>query len=192
MRQNAAMDDIVKQAIAKWPHVPSCYGWLALDARGRWLLRDDPVQAAGPFPQSRGTVLEHAGLIAFIERNYECAADGSWFFQNGPQRVFVELEITPLIWHIEPDFSLVSHCGIQAAAVRSCVLDEHGRLYLDAEPGFGLVYTQDMLRAADAVEQGLWTPQDVLCARLPGQFGYLMSPAQTHAVELKKQDSALK
>ncbi|MEO6353290.1 MAG: DUF2946 family protein, partial [Burkholderiaceae bacterium] len=23
------MDEIVKQAIAKWPDVPHCYGWLA-------------------------------------------------------------------------------------------------------------------------------------------------------------------
>ena len=26
------MDDIVKQALAKWPNVPDCYGWLALDS----------------------------------------------------------------------------------------------------------------------------------------------------------------
>ena len=30
------MDDIVKQAMAKWPNVPHCYGWLGLDARGNW------------------------------------------------------------------------------------------------------------------------------------------------------------
>ena len=41
------MDDIVKQALAKWPNVPDCYGWLGLDARGHWYLRDDAVQAAG-------------------------------------------------------------------------------------------------------------------------------------------------
>ena len=40
------MDDIVKQALAKWPNVPDCYGWLGLDARGHWYLRDDAVQAA--------------------------------------------------------------------------------------------------------------------------------------------------
>lgn len=28
------MDDIVKQAMVKWPNVPDCYGWLGLDARG--------------------------------------------------------------------------------------------------------------------------------------------------------------
>jgi hypothetical protein len=30
------MDDIVKQAMAKWPNVPACHGWLGLDARGHW------------------------------------------------------------------------------------------------------------------------------------------------------------
>ena len=41
------MDDIVRQAIAKWPNVPDCYGWLGLDARGNWYMRDDRVQAPG-------------------------------------------------------------------------------------------------------------------------------------------------
>ena len=43
------MDDIVKQAMAKWPNVPACYGWLALDARGQWWLRDAQAQACGAF-----------------------------------------------------------------------------------------------------------------------------------------------
>ena len=41
------MDDIVKQAMVKWPNVPHCYGWLGLDARGNWYMRDDKLQAAG-------------------------------------------------------------------------------------------------------------------------------------------------
>ena len=43
------MDDIVKAALAKWPHVPHCYGWLGLDARGQWHMRDERSQAAGSF-----------------------------------------------------------------------------------------------------------------------------------------------
>ena len=43
------MDDIVKQAMAKWPNVPHCYGWLGLDARGNWYMRDDGAQAYGAF-----------------------------------------------------------------------------------------------------------------------------------------------
>ena len=47
------MDDIVAAALVKWPNVPHCHGWLALDARGDWYLRDERTQAAGPFPMSK-------------------------------------------------------------------------------------------------------------------------------------------
>ena len=175
------MDDIVKQAIAKWPHVPDCYGWLGLDARGNWYMRDDPAQAAGPFagtgatPQSKGSRLLHEKLIDFIQRNYESDRQGRWFFQNGPQRVYVELEATPYVWRVQPDFSVLAHTG-QAARVQRCVLDERGYLYLDTDLGFGLVHTLDMGFAADAVEQGLWVPQPADAANLPAQFGYVPSP----------------
>jgi len=175
------MDDIVKQAIAKWPNVPDCYGWLGLDARGNWYMRDDPAQAAGPFtgigatPQSKGSLLLHEKLIDFIQRNFESDRQGRWYFQNGPQRVYVELEITPYVWRVQPDFSVVAHTG-QAARVQSCVLDELGRLYLDTDLGFGLVHTLDMGYAADAVEQGLWLPQPADATSLPARFGYVPSP----------------
>ena len=48
------MDEIVKAALKKWPDVPHCYGWLALDARGDWYMRDEPSRRAGPFPQRQG------------------------------------------------------------------------------------------------------------------------------------------
>ena len=93
------MDDIVKAALKKWPNVPACYGWLALDARGDWYMRDDRVQAAGPFPRIKGSRIEHDKLIEFIERNYDRDdASAAWFFQNGPQRVYVELEAAPWVW----------------------------------------------------------------------------------------------
>ena len=63
------MDDIVKQALAKWPNVPHCYGWLGLDARGNWYMRDDPTQAAGAFPVAKGSMLRHDKLIDFIQRD---------------------------------------------------------------------------------------------------------------------------
>lgn len=173
------MDDMVKQALAKWPDVPDCYGWLGLDARGNWFMRDERVQAQGPFAggtaQSKGSQLKHEKLIEFIQRNYEPDVDGRWFFQNGPQRVYVELEATPLIWRVNDDFSIHDHTG-RVARVQRCLLDELGRLYLQTDTGFGLVHTMDMGHAADAVEQGLWVPQDVLCADLPQRFAYVPSP----------------
>ncbi len=174
------MDDIVRQAMAKWPHVPHCYGWLGLDARGGWHMRDDRVQAQGPFPQSRGALLRHDKLIEFIHRNYERDGQGCWFFQNGPQRVYVELEDAPLVLRIGADGQVTAHTG-QPAQVTGCYLDEAGRLYLDTGIGFGLVHTLDMTLAAEAVESGRWQPQEVRAADLPARFGFVRSPASQHA-----------
>lgn len=173
------MDDIVKQALAKWPNVPNCYGWLGLDTRGNWFMRDDQTQALGPFvstnPISKGSLLRHNKLIDFIERNYESDPQGQWFFQNGPQRVYVELAATPFIWRVKDDFSVTDHLG-RPARVQRCLLDELGHLYLDTDSGFGLIHSMDMGDAASAIEEGLWAPQDVLSKDLPERFRYVMSP----------------
>ena len=171
------MDDIVRQAIAKWPNVPHCYGWLGLDARGRWYMRDDAVQTAGPFPVSRGSLLKHEKLVDFIERNYECDPQGRWFFQNGPQRVYVELETTPLVWRLGPGSNVTAHTG-RSAQLKASYVDQQGRLYLDTDIGFGLVHTLDVLQAADIIEQGEWLPSGVLNEDLPTRFGYVRSPAE--------------
>ncbi len=173
------MDDIVKQAMAKWPNVPDCYGWLGLDARGNWYMRDERSQALGAFSSGvygcKGSLLQHEKLIDFIGRNYGADPQGQWFFQNGPQRVYVELEAAPLVWRIQADYSVKDHIG-RSARVNSCWLDELGHLFLDADIGFGRVHTQDMILAADAVENGLWAPQEALRCDLPLQFGYVISP----------------
>ena len=170
------MDDIVRQAIAKWPHVPHCYGWLGLDARGQWYMRDDQAQAQGPFPQSRGSVLRHDKLIDFIQRNYEHDEAGQWFFQNGPQRVYVELEATPWVWRMAEDFSLSAHTGAPAQPTE-CLLDEAGRVYFVAAQGLGLLHTQDVGLAAEAIEQGRWQPREVQADELPQLYAFVRSPA---------------
>jgi hypothetical protein len=170
------MDDIVRQALAKWPNVPHCYGWLGLDARGNWYMRDDRVQSAGPFPGSKGSLLRHEKLVDFIHRNYDHDEQGQWFFQNGPQRVYVELEAAPLVWRIAEDASVAAHTG-EPAHARECLVDELGRVYLDTDLGFGLVHTLDMGLAADAIEAARWTPHEVHSVVLPRRFGFVMSPA---------------
>jgi hypothetical protein len=169
------MDDIVKAAMAKWPNVPDCHGWLGLDARGNWYMRDDRVQAAGAFPASKGSLLQHEKLIDFIQRNYVSDTAGQWYFQNGPQRVYVELEDTPWIWRLQPDGRVLSHTGVEVA-VKDCRLDETGRLYLVTELGMGLVHSADMLLAADHVEAGAWTPQALRSADVPVHGGFVRSP----------------
>lgn len=171
------MDEIVQQALIKWPNVPYCYGWLGLDARGRWYLRDDTVQAQGAFPQSKGALLQHEKLIAFIERNYEVDAQGQWFFQNGPQRVYVELECTPWIWRLDGDGGVRSHTG-RAAIATACLLDDEGRVYFATDIGLGLVHTLDVRQVADAIERDDWAVQTVCADDLPVQYGFVWSPAK--------------
>ncbi len=175
------MDEIVKAAMAKWPQVPDCRGWLGLDARGRWWMRDAAAQAAGPFAgpmanaQSRGSELKHDKLIEFIGRNYAPDGQGQWYFQNGPQRVYVELALTPWIWRLHADGRVVSHTG-RPALYRESWLDEEGRLYLVCDLGLGVVHTLDMALAADQVESGVWAPQISDVPTLSAHYGFVRSP----------------
>jgi hypothetical protein len=120
------MDDIVKQALAKWPNVPYCYGWLGLDARGNWRMRDERAQHLN-LP---GDKLNHGALVAFIVRNYAADERGCWYFQNGPQRVYVRLEATPYIARTDPAAGWLLHTGAALGEIDEAVLTETGALVL--------------------------------------------------------------
>lgn len=122
------MDDIVKQAMAKWPNVPYCYGWLALDARGAWRMRDEASQHAG----TPGDKLTNAALVGFIARNYLSDERGCWYFQNGPQRVYINLETTPFIARTDPAQGFVLHTGQPLAAPAEAWLTDTGGIVLRA------------------------------------------------------------
>ncbi len=184
------MDEMVLKAMLKWPNVPSCKGWLGLDGRGIWYMRDDAAQAAGPFatphhcrvgdsPQSRGSRLQHEGLVAFIGRNYTSDERGWWYFQNGPQRVYVELSHAPWVWRIAPDGSggLTSHAGHSALA-QMVFTDECGLVYVLTQLGLGLVHTQDMALCADLIDRGAWRLRETISAEdIPTHFKFVRSPA---------------
>ncbi len=179
------MDDIVKAALKKWPNVPHCHGWLGLDARGDWYLRDDATQAAGPFPQVKGSRVTHDKLREFICRNYEHDDQGAWFFQNGPQRVYVLLEAAPIVFVVHKReeggaavFEVATHTGRPVQEVKAAWLDEQGRLFLDTDVGFGVVRSLDMDAAADAIEAGLWPVNELPFADMPVRFHYQLTPAQ--------------
>ncbi len=111
------MDEIVKAAMAKWPNVPAVYGWLELTARGEWRIKGEPI--------------DNASIRDFIARNYAHDDHGNWFFQNGPQRVFVSLEATPLIYRLDESGRLQAHTGTRPRELRGVFADPEGRLLLD-------------------------------------------------------------
>ena len=179
------MDDIVKAALAKWPNVPACYGWLGLDARGQWWMRDDRVQLLGSFQDGceqgdvaiKGSRLQHDKLIAFIERNYGVDAQGLAWFQNGPQRVYVELQAAPYIWRVDEHAAISSPMLEAVGAPLATLMDELGHLYLHTPQGLGIVHSQDMLHAANALERGDWpAPTDINANALQQQFAFVLSP----------------
>jgi len=133
------MDEIVKAAIAKWPNVPHCYGWLALDARGQWRMRDERCQALN-LP---GDVIRHQTLIDFINRNYQCDDQGCWYFQNGPQRVYVELEATPFIARTTQD-GFYLQTGEKFTSIDKAFIDTEGRIFLQSKLILAVVDDRDL------------------------------------------------
>ena len=122
------MDEQVIRSLIKWPDVPDCYGWLALDRRGQWRMRDEFTQQNN-LP---GQVIKHQSLNEFISRNYARDTQGKYFFQNGPQRVFITLEATPWIVRMIPSdqgVKLLTQCQspIEPTAALS---DENGNIYI--------------------------------------------------------------
>src|ERR1700710_62404 len=106
------MDEIVRQALAKWPDVPHCTGWLLLDRRGQW------------------------------------------FFQNGPQRVYVELGYTPWVVRlldVDGRLRLTDHAGADFEPKQAWLDDEGGVLLADSStpPRVAALHDHDLEIFAD-------------------------------------------
>ena len=123
------------------------YGWLLLDRRGEWRIR------AGPEETASFERIGNAALREFIARNYASDEHGRWYFQNGPQRVFVRLGYTPRVWRLD-DERLRDHCGQSAQAPLEAWLDEEGSLILADQRGIGVLDDRDLTRAADRIVDG--------------------------------------
>jgi len=171
------MDEIVKKAIKKWPDVPACFGWLGLDSRGDWYLRDEVVQSKGGFQDLKGVRLEHRKLIEFINRNYQQDERGRFYFQNGPQQVFVELEMTPWILRFDFENKIFTHTQIYPL-IKKAYTDEVGRVYLSTSIGLGLVHSQDMGILVDEISRNDWKLEEVLSHQLEVQFGFVKNPSK--------------
>lgn len=124
------MDEIVQRAMAKWPNVPAVFGWLALDLRGQWLIRQERI----------GNPL----MIEFIGRNYGHDEHGRWFFQNGPQRVFVALAYAPWVLRTDANARLVTHTGLTVESVQGAWMDREGIIVLDTEHGAAVIDDRDV------------------------------------------------
>lgn len=145
------MDQAVRRALARWPNVPAVAGWLALDRRGEWRLRNP---ANGAFER-----IGNAALREFIARNYAPDARGAWFFQNGPQRVYARLECTPLVFRRVAN-GFRDHCGRASGRLDGAWIDEHGALYLAGARGVGVIDDRDLGAVSSMLEDRCGNPLD--------------------------------
>ncbi|MDX1669297.1 MAG: DUF2946 family protein [Limnobacter sp.] len=139
------VDDLVQKALARWPNVPAIAGWLKLTEQGDWLL-------TGPVPE--GLTISNERILNFIARNYDCDESGRYFFQNGPQKAYVSLAVSPWVFRIYPldngHFLLVTHTGLVVKPV-AMFADESGRLFFETSLGVGLLHGSDSVLLANAL-----------------------------------------
>ena len=143
--------------MARWPDVPAVHGWLRLDRRGGWHLVDRGRAGFDPRHDAAGSPITNASILAFIARNYLADDEGAWYWQNGPQRVYVDLDLAPLVLRVltgrlggagappapaaAPRF--VTHCG-EVAQLRAVLVDARGTVYADTDRGPGAIHDLDL------------------------------------------------
>jgi hypothetical protein len=178
----------------KWPDVPRVYGWLRLDRRGHWLVK------------SREGVFERIGngsVNDFIGRNYAADHGGCWYFQNGPQRVFVTLDYTPFVFRLADEARIVAHTGEAAGEIHGLLLDERGTMLASTLHGVGVIEDRDLPMLIDRLAEenpeidggealpefaerpgtsllrlfgkGIWFA-GTQSTEVPARFGYVMNP----------------
>ena len=130
------MDEIVIRGMLKWPNVPAVYGWLSLDRRGSWMIKN----VSGRFER-----IANPAVNEFIGRNYAADAEGRWYFQNGPQRVFVALDYTPWVYRLDDSGEgLLAHTGVAPRSLEAAFLDDAGAMLLKADLGIGVLLDRDL------------------------------------------------
>ena len=126
------MDSVIDAALQKWPQAPNCYGWLNFDRRGEWRIQNEYAQQH----KLPGDLITHQGLKSYIEAHLAHDIHGHYFFQNGPQRVFINFSYCPWVIRFYPlqegHWQLRTTLG-QVIQPLACFLDEHGQIMFEAD-----------------------------------------------------------
>ncbi|OWY39818.1 hypothetical protein CEK28_07265 [Xenophilus sp. AP218F] len=125
------MDAMVLAAMAKWPTAPAVFGWLRLDARGQWWIKDQRLQ--------------HEAMVDYFNRNYSRDGLGRCYVQNGPQKVYVQLDAAPLVARRTPSGWDTLPCDDNVPA-RSAWMTPQGMLLLEIGGELAVVDDRDLPR----------------------------------------------
>jgi hypothetical protein len=140
------MDEQVLRAMARWPQVPAVFGWLRLDRRGGWHLIDRGQAGFDEARDGLGSPITSPPIVDFIHRNYTHDEQGRWYWQNGPQRVFVDLDLAPLVLRVlgeGAEVSFLTHTGEPARSSGRGWVGPQGEILLATDLGPGVVHDLD-------------------------------------------------
>jgi hypothetical protein len=175
------MEEWVLRAIKRWPNVPALFGWLRLDRRGRWLIKGETISR----PQ----------IIDTINRNYAADELGRWYFQNGPQRGYMELEYAPLVLRAGADDVLTTHTDLRVEQVSEAFMDETGALLLVTEHGPAALIDDELDWALQRMTvSGRVIDDDRLACALAVPSGTVTSIVLrlgTQSIQIKRLNAAL-
>jgi hypothetical protein len=141
-------------------------------------MRDEAAQAA----HQQGDIIRHESLLDFIYRNYDCDSRGAWYFQNGPQRVYVELEATPFIVRTDPKLGFVLHDRTPIYEIDHVFMTNTGQLIIqnhqkvamldpsDLAQCLAMLYVGNQTIADDDLLNWLSKPNQLLQMKLGQQF----------------------
>jgi len=119
------IDSCFREIFPNWPEEILGFGDLSLDLRGQWRIR--------------GETIRQAKLRDRLNHNYHADSQGRWYFQNGHQRLYVDLAYTPWVFHLDKDAQLRTQTGHLVRFVKSAWLDENGAMIFDTEHGPGVL-----------------------------------------------------
>jgi len=140
------MDPMVVQAMQRWPNVPHRYGWLGLDARGNWYMRDDTAQAQGAFASGLNPV-PRAARSSTTNSSHSSSATtrvtrwGSGTFKTGRSGCMWNWRLTPWVWRVDSMQRICAHDG-QVTRCPAALRGRPGSTRTYTPLGFGLVHTQ--------------------------------------------------
>jgi len=164
---------------AKWTGFPR-YNFVGGHNDADSVPVEDLIAAATQVLKREGKTLATYGLQSgslgyrplreFIARNYQADERGCWYFQNGPQRVFVELAYAPLVLHYE-GAGLFDHCA-RPFAPGQFFQDEEGSVLVSGEGTVALLDDRDLGRFADQAG----TLPEIPRAELERRFGFIARP----------------
>lgn len=178
-------DHFIQASLDKWPNVPTLYGWLSLTHDGQWRLHPKtPVISATTHEHEPGESISSPGLIRFLNNYYFEDKNGAWFFQNGPQRVYVALSAAPWILHLDTANTsrLITHTGKEISHIHAWYLDEGGLFYAQTNLGFALVSGRDVAALIAYLQITEEMLEDICLSFLPSS----METSASHSIDIKK------